>query len=120
MGFWKPATVIEEPETKLYQWQIFRVAGNFGGVAETIHFMGYAQSEYAAYGGEGRVCSPVQEFDKETMRGRTSSGRIYELVGPPGLNSDALYVWNRWLQHAGNPVVTCITDEYYEKEKLDS
>ena len=81
-----------------------------------MHFMGYAKSDHA-YTGEGRVCSPVLEFDKQTMRGRTRSGRVYELVGPPGLNADALYVWNRWLNINNNPVVTCITEDYYEKEK---
>lgn len=31
------------------------------------------------------------------MRGITSSGRVYELRGTPGFNSDGEYAWNRWL-----------------------
>jgi hypothetical protein len=30
------------------------------------------------------------------MRIKTSSGRIYNLEGQPGFNSDADYVWANW------------------------
>lgn len=108
LSIWKPASVKQEPETKLTQWQVHKVKV---GDDETIHFMGYA-------GYEGRVCSAVQEFDMTTMRGRTKSGRIYELIGEPGTNRDAIYVWNHWVSRFNNPQITCITGEYVKK--LDS
>jgi hypothetical protein len=102
ISIWKPASVTQEPETKLTQWQVYKVKA-LG--EETIHFNGYARYE-------GRVCSAVQEFDKTTMRGRTKSGRIYELVGEPGRNRDAEYVWNDWIGRIRDHEITCITEEY--------
>jgi len=102
-SIWRPASITTEPETQLTQWQVYKVKNNAG--EWDIHFMGYAVYE-------GRVCSAVQEFDSSTMRGRTKSGRIYELVGTQGFNRDAEYVWARWLNIYGNPEVICISDEY--------
>ena len=107
-GIWKPADVTQEPETKLVDWQVYKVYLEQLG-EYTMHFNGYTLGAY----GEGRVCSPVVEFDKNTMRGVTQSGRIYELVGAPGVNRDAEYVWRRWLGLNGSPEFICITDEFW-------
>lgn len=111
-SIWKPASIIQEPETRLTQWRVFRVEANEKNPA-TIHFVGYA-------GYEGRVCSAVQEFDKNTMRGITKSGRIYELCGSSGYNSDAMYVWGRWLTIYGNPEYSDITATYKITNKGDN
>lgn len=103
---WKPADVTQEPHTRLTQWQVHLVKGKLseeGG--DTIHFMGHT-------GYEGRVCSPVQTYDKTTRRGVTKSGRIYELVGHPGHNGDAFHVWATWLSMMGNPEVEIVTEQY--------
>ncbi|MEO8119743.1 MAG: hypothetical protein ABI606_10525, partial [Rhodoferax sp.] len=47
--------------------------------------------------GEGRVSSKVMQVDAAQRRVTTRSGRVYLLAGEPGLDSDAQYVWNRWL-----------------------
>lgn len=52
------------------------------------------------YGG-GRVSTRIMTFDATALRGITSSGRVYELVGPPGLHGDGLYVWRRFATIAG-------------------
>jgi len=101
-SIWRVASVSDEPQTSLTQWRIFLVDG------KDMHFVGYT-------GYEGRVCSAVQTFDPTTCKGVTESGRIYELVGPPGFNGDAMYVWNRWLNIYGNPTVEDITDTYTGK-----
>jgi hypothetical protein len=107
-SIWKPADILQEPETKLIDWQVYKVY--LDQMSEyTIHFIGYTFGEY----GEGRVCSPVIEFDKNTMRGVTRSGRVYELVGKPGSNRDAQYVWHRWLGLNGSPEFVCITNEFW-------
>ena len=107
-GIWRPADVTQEPETKLVDWQVYKVYLEQLG-EYTMHFNGYTLDAY----GEGRVCSPVVEFDKNTMRGVTKSGRIYELVGAPGFNHDADYVWCRWLGLNGSLEFVCITDEFW-------
>lgn len=106
-SIWRPADVSQEPETKLVDWQVYKVYIEQLG-EYTMHFNGYTLGAY----GEGRVCSPVVEFDKNTMRGVTQSGRIYELVGAPGFNRDAEYVLNRWLSMNGNPEYVNITKEF--------
>ena len=108
-SIWRPASIKDEPETRLTQWQVYKVK-NPKGDGWDVHFNGYA-------GYEGRVCSPVQEFDKKTMRGRTRSGRIYELVGSSGFNRDAMHVWNRWLGMYGDPEHECITERYEENDE---
>lgn len=84
-SIWSVASVQEEPETVLTQWRVMQVDG------DSIHFVGNA-------GYEGRVCSAVQSYDPSTRRGVTLSGRVYELHGDSGYNSDAMYVWARWRQ----------------------
>lgn len=104
-SIWRPCSVEQEPETILTQWRVFEVAGDFDSVPTTIHFVGYA-------GYEGRVCSPVQTYDPTTRRGITRSGRVYELSGPSGWNSDADYVFRRWLLRNGSPKAVEVTDKY--------
>lgn len=104
---WRPASIQQEPMTRLTNWMVMKVLAQ-DECPESIHFIGWA-------GYEGRVCSAVQEFDKSTMKGRTQSGRIYELVGPPGCNRDALHVWGFWIQNYGNPPWEEVTGEYYDE-----
>jgi hypothetical protein len=86
-GVWNTTPVTETPELNLSQWCVFELAdGN-------RHFVGYNETE-----GEGRTSSKIVQFDKDAMRGITQSGRVYQLVGNPGHNGDAMYVWGRWKQ----------------------
>lgn len=107
-SLWKPVSVTDEPETRLQQWQVYQVKANLQNLGDTIHFVGHT----GGWHGEGRVCSPVLQYDKDTHRGVTKSGRIYELDGPPGFNSDAMYVWNRWLGMMGDPEFVEVTNQY--------
>lgn len=50
---------------------------------------------------EGRVSTAIQTYDPETHRGRTASGRVYELVGPPGGDPDGECVLGQWLRAQG-------------------
>jgi hypothetical protein len=84
-GVWATRPVSEVPELQLSGWQIWQTERG------ERHFVGYNETE-----GEGRVSSSIQAFDGGNMRGVTRSGRVYELVGPPGHNGDAAYVWARW------------------------
>ena len=91
MPVWKTTPISEHPSLQLRDWAVFEVPPSPKNRERTRHFVGYNITE-----GEGRVSSKVCEFDAVTRRGRTDSGRVYELVGRPGMNSDAEYVWNMW------------------------
>ncbi len=91
---WKIPPVDVEPEKWLDSWRIakvVKVAANpqhYG-----FHFVGRNIRENS-----GAVSSKIERFDPRTMSGVTSSGRVYRLVGPPGSNADAEYVFNYWLR----------------------
>lgn len=90
MPVWKTTSVEETPELHLASWKIFEVSSEFW-TEKTRHFVGYNLTER-----EGRVSSSIVEFDKSTMRGRTKSGRVYQLVGESGHNGDGMYTWTTW------------------------
>jgi len=105
ISIWRPASVLDEPESYMTNWSVFKVKGVEIDDIETVHFVGNCD-------GEGRVCSPVQTYDPTTKRGVTRSGRIYVLVGKSWHDSDALYVWRHWLMMNNNPTVVDVTKEY--------
>ena len=85
MSIWGTTPVSEQPALTLTGWRVFEADG-------TRHFAGWCVENQ-----EGRVSSAIADFDAETMLGLTTSGRAYQLVGPPGLNREAEYVMSRWL-----------------------
>jgi len=62
------------------------------------HLVGWAEEAR-----EGRVSSPVVHWEARALQAVTESGRRYALVGPPGFDPDATYVWTRWLRLNGSP-----------------
>ena len=87
---WAIASVADCPEVTLRQWLILEVQMR-QQPGRTRHFVGYSVHDYA-----GQVSSAIQQFDPQTMRGTTQSGRVYQLSGSPGWNSDAEHTWRRW------------------------
>ena len=87
MSVWKTVPVDDEPEIILGSWSVRELPDG------DRHFVGYNH----AHGGEGRVSSKILEFDPESLKGRTRSGRVYQLEQHgAGINLDAEYVWNQW------------------------
>lgn len=70
-----PATRVDvTPEVLLEHWVIQEIASQY---ATTYHFIGFINER-------GRISTPIIELDIESREGRTVSGRLYKLVGPPG------------------------------------
>jgi len=86
-GIWTTVPVTEQPELTLEYWSVRQLPD--GG----RHFVGWCVEN-----AEGRVSSSIMEFDAQTLRGRTASGRVYQLAGPPGRDPDAEYAWRRWTE----------------------
>jgi hypothetical protein len=80
---WRAAPVDEDPSVQLVNWQIQHMK-------EGSFFMGREVR------GTGRVSTDIVQYDEAKQRGITKSGRVYELVGSPGWDSDAEYVWNHY------------------------
>jgi hypothetical protein len=87
------ASLAEEPGACIVRWRVPKI--NDG----TRHFVGVDDRHLS-----GRVSSAIVAFDNQTLRGRTLSGRIYQLTGNPGRSKCADYVWQQWC--AGNEVAS--------------
>ncbi|ABO53188.1 hypothetical protein KTE13_20345 [Burkholderia multivorans] len=85
MPLWNTAPVASQPEVSIASWRVLEID------AGTRHFVGTDERDLS-----GRVSSAIIEFDHTTLRGRTLSGRIYQLVGKPGQSANADYVWQSW------------------------
>jgi len=90
MPIWATAPVGEAPSIVLITWRILQTD------TDERHFVGYNLVDR-----EGRVSTPIDQFDLATLTGRTCSGRIYQLQGRPGVDADAMYVWNAWCRANG-------------------
>lgn len=91
-SIWQVAEVKDQPEVTLVDWSIREIHPR-----GTRHFVGYHQR-----GHEGRVSSAIVQFDPVSQKGRTKSGRVYCLFGPPGHSQNAEYVWENW-RHIQGP-----------------
>lgn len=88
---WALTTISELANCTLDAWSVFEVPFEGHGRVWTRHFVGFRRE-----GCRGQVSSPVLEFDPASRRGRTRSGRVYELAGGSGINPDAMAVWGLW------------------------
>jgi hypothetical protein len=61
------------------------------------HFVGYSRETR-----DGRVSTKIIQLDCAARTARTSSGRIYQLVGPSGYSGDSEYVFRRVAEVIGD------------------
>lgn len=99
-----PAAIDERPRVLLAKWGAFEVRLPQFDVP-TFHLVGLRDASVVA-----RVSSPISQLSADGLRVRTSTGRLYDLVGPPGLTADALAHWRRWLGHWSAEVISDATD----------
>lgn len=90
-SIWRVAPVTDEPEVKLSHWSIRESLSEGSYAKGSRHFVGLTESRSS-----GRVSTPILEFDPVSCKGRTESGRVYELVGESGSHPDSNYVWGRF------------------------
>lgn len=85
MAAWEVRTITAQPGITLVRWRVFETEH------KESHFVGYCPETH-----KGRVSSAIQSFDPTTHLAVTRSGRVYEIVGSPSQDLDALYVWGVW------------------------
>lgn len=88
-SLWETPPVVDQPTVHLVRWRVLEVRNR--DLELECHFVGYN-----AEGREGRVSTAIRHFDPTTSRGVTKSGRVYQLIGPPGYDSDGAWVWHHW------------------------
>ena len=85
MPIWRLPPSDDAPDVTLSSWRILEIDEG------TRHFVGVDVLDFT-----GRVSSAITTFDRATLRGRTQSGRVYQLVGQDGWSLDSEYVWKQW------------------------
>lgn len=75
-----------EPYVKLTHWMLVE------GPHELKYFVGRCEDT-----GQSRVSSAIRYFDADKGRGTTYSGRVYALVGEPGIDAEIRRIFERWL-----------------------
>ncbi len=88
-SIWATPDVSVQPEVSLVRWRVVEVQTTDQQIER--HFIGYNVA-----GREGRVSTAIQEIDFAARRGISLSGRVYDLVGPPGHDLDGEWVWEHW------------------------
>ncbi|MFM0031768.1 hypothetical protein PQR70_36725 [Paraburkholderia madseniana] len=85
MPIWESPPVDLESEIDLILWRIMQTERG------EQHQVGI-RTDFPT----GRVSTAIAEFDPESRRGVTRSGRVYQLYGELGCSAGAEYVWNQW------------------------
>ncbi len=113
-NIWSASSVQSEPQKWLDNWQIYKtVKAKIQPELFGYHFVGYD-----VRGGHGAVSSKIDKFDPVTMCGVTRSGRVYQLLGMPGVNPDAQYTLDAWI-HRNELVMEDATEEFVQHYKID-
>ena len=85
-GVYRPPPVALVPIVRLVRWQAYLVPDG------TLHLSGFMEA-----GKLGRVTGPILCFEPKIAAMHSSSGRRFDLDGPPGPDEYAGYVWLSWL-----------------------
>lgn len=113
-NIWSASPVQSEPQKWLDNWQIYKtVKAKIQPELFGYHFIGYD-----IRGGHGAVSSKIDKFDPVTMCGVTRSGRVYQLLGLPGVNQDAQYTLDAWI-HRNELVMENATEEFIQHYKIN-
>lgn len=78
----------QNSEETMILWAVYEISdrGN-----KYRHLVGYVPDRQT-----GRVTSAIKHFDKNSMRLKTESGRVYKLDGEPALKDEMRPVWTEW------------------------
>lgn len=104
MAVWGASSVAEVPVVRLGRWRVYEACDT-----KARHFAGHNLDRDT-----GRVSCAITAFEPALRRGRTESGRIYELVGEPSPepDADAQYVWTVWCALNRLDAYVDVTREY--------
>jgi hypothetical protein len=106
---WASRDVAVQPKVWLTTWRVLETD------YETRHFIGHSGEENI-----GRVSTPISSFDRAKRTGRTLNGRVYKLLGPPGLDEDAVYVWEHYSRIWRFAAAEDVSEEYLLRISSDA
>jgi hypothetical protein len=102
-GLTKQPGVDVMPSATLESWSARRTPEGY------VFLVGYCIERQ-----EGRASTNVVSADAATRTCMTGSGRAYKLLGQPGYNDDAEYVWGRFKSAYGIEEATDVSDSLFD------
>lgn len=100
---WSVPNPDAQPEIILKRWQVMQLPNG------DRHFVGWNAGDR-----EGRASTKIISFDPVKRRGKTVSGREYELDGQTGRDGDGMHTWSRWLKVNGTKEFVDVSSEYQD------
>lgn len=90
MAIWRPTPAAVQPSLTLTKWSVREVPNIAGNGVDRV-LVGYCVENR-----EGRTSRAIQSIDFKAMLCLSESGRTYRLLGAPGDDPDAEYVFRSW------------------------
>jgi hypothetical protein len=88
MKIWEPTIIHEQPEIVLVDWRIYEI--------ETPGRSTHRRMVGRELGQAWRISGPVVAFDFVAMKGRTKSGKIYQLRSQPEDGKANVHYFSYW------------------------
>lgn len=101
------------PAVTLRRWQVVEVVTR--DQTRTRHLLGHDVEN-----DDGRVSSPIANFEAELMTATTSSGARYRLAGLPGHSRKVQSMWDDWCRENGVIAQYDVTNDYMDPDDVST
>lgn len=112
---WSQRPVEADPMKRVETWAVYRATPR-GVPSERfgLHLIGRDLRDWS-----GCISSKIVSFDAKVIRATTTSGRVYQLYGPPGHSQNGDHVLNHWARF-NNVDVEDVTEEFMKHHGITS
>jgi hypothetical protein len=100
------SSTTKSPHASLTDWAVFEVPSRGEAFGWTRHFVGFDEDHVS-------VSEPIESFDALDSAGKTSAGKVFQLVGAPAWPSEARRLWAHWKILKNVTLERDITAEFY-------
>ena len=100
---WSAPAVDEHPVVALDNWSVMQLP--MESLTSTVEVVLVGRGRYDM---DGRVSTSVLHIDRNRLRARTASGRIYELSGRPNFDPDGMYILSQLMAARGRTRAQCV------------
>lgn len=100
---WSAPAVEEHPVVALDNWSVMQLP--MESLTSTVEVVVVGRGLYDM---EGRVSTPVLHIDRDRLRARTASGRIYALSGRPNFDQGGMYIRSQKMAARGRTRSQCV------------
>lgn len=110
LSIWQALPTSIQPELSLVDWSVREI--------DCVRGIEHVLVGYCVENSEGRTSSAIQAIDPKSMVCTTVSGRVYRLLGGPGNNVDADYVFSGWRIVNSVTKVSNVSEQLWQQHLL--